>query len=83
MTNRRQPFIINLLQMLSKHSGPIACPVNYVSQSVWMSCICLDVVHPFSKCICWFLQRLILGIRSYVGILALPFRPEVAGVKLV
>ena len=33
MTNRRQPFVINLLQMLSTHFGPINCLVNYVSQS--------------------------------------------------
>ena len=32
MTNRRQPFIINLLQMLSTHAGPINCLVIYVSQ---------------------------------------------------
>ena len=34
MTNRRRHFIINLLQMLPTHSGPIACLVNYVSQSI-------------------------------------------------
>ena len=33
MTNRRKPFIINLLQMLSIHSGPINCLFNYMSQS--------------------------------------------------
>ena len=39
MTNRRQPFIINLLQMLSTHTGPIACLVNYVAQSYSMFAI--------------------------------------------
>ena len=34
MTNRRQPFIKNLLQILSTHPGPIACLVNYVSVSL-------------------------------------------------
>ena len=38
MTNRRQPFIIILLQILSQHSGPIACRVNYVSQSMKNGC---------------------------------------------
>ena len=57
MTNRRQPFIINLLQFLSTHSGPMTCLVNYVSQS-------MDIRQP---CRLSFCSVFVNGSRVYIG----------------
>ena len=44
MTNRRQPFIIDLLQFLSTHPAPNACLVIYVFLSKY-SLICTCWYH--------------------------------------